>query len=37
VPCVPPNEEKRMISGTTTVIAHMGYPTFAFKSPMNDG
>ena len=23
-----------MISGTTTVIAHVGYPTFAFKSPM---
>ena len=22
-----------MISGTTTVIAHLGYPTFAFKSP----
>src|SRR4051794_36422227 len=23
-----------MISGTTTLIAHLGYPTFAFKSPM---
>jgi shikimate dehydrogenase len=23
-----------MISGTTTLIAHVGYPTFAFKSPM---
>ena len=23
-----------MISGTTTLIAHIGYPTFAFKSPM---
>jgi shikimate dehydrogenase len=24
----------RMISGKTTLIAHLGYPTFAFKSPM---
>ena len=23
-----------MISGTTTLIAHLGYPTFAFKSPL---
>ena len=23
-----------MISGTTTLIAHAGYPTYAFKSPM---
>jgi shikimate dehydrogenase len=23
-----------MISGTTTLIAHIGYPTFAFKSPL---
>jgi shikimate dehydrogenase len=23
-----------MITGTTTLIAHVGYPTFAFKSPM---
>jgi shikimate dehydrogenase len=23
-----------MISGTTTLIAHVGYPTFAFKAPM---
>src|SRR5215212_8612349 len=23
-----------MISGKTTLIAHLGYPTFAFKSPM---
>src|SRR4051794_26571755 len=23
-----------MISGTTTLIAHMGYPTYTFKSPM---
>ena len=23
-----------MISGKTTVIAHLGYPTFAFKAPM---
>ena len=23
-----------MITGTTTLIAHIGYPTFAFKSPM---
>src|SRR6476661_7304050 len=23
-----------MISGTTTLIAHIGYPTFAFKAPM---
>jgi shikimate dehydrogenase len=23
-----------MISGTTTLIAHLGYPTYAFKSPM---
>jgi len=23
-----------MISGKTTLIAHIGYPTFAFKSPM---
>ena len=23
-----------MISGKTTVVAHLGYPTFAFKAPM---
>ena len=23
-----------MISGTTTLIAHLGYPTFAFKAPL---
>src|SRR6185437_3319425 len=23
-----------MISGTTTLIAHVGYPTFAFKAPL---
>ena len=23
-----------MISGRTTVVAHLGYPTFAFKAPM---
>ena len=23
-----------MISGKTTLIAHLGYPTFAFKAPM---
>jgi len=27
-------EEMPMISGKTTLIAHVGYPTFAFKSPM---
>src|SRR5919109_1571761 len=26
--------EKRMISGKTTLIAHLGYPTEAFKAPM---
>ena len=23
-----------MISGTTTLIAHLGYPTYTFKSPL---
>jgi shikimate dehydrogenase len=23
-----------MISGKTTLVAHLGYPTFAFKSPL---
>src|SRR5690348_13639601 len=26
--------EDQMISGKTTLIAHLGYPTFAFKAPM---
>ena len=26
--------ERHMISGKTTLIAHVGYPTFAFKAPM---
>src|SRR3954452_13927396 len=26
--------EQQMISGTTTLIAHLGYPTFAFKAPL---
>src|SRR4051794_2216079 len=26
--------EEQMISGTTTLIAHLGYPTFAFKAPL---
>src|SRR4051812_21715947 len=25
---------RRMISGKTTLIAHLGYPTFAFKAPL---
>src|SRR6478735_2433027 len=30
----PHKKEICMISGKTTVIAHLGYPTFAFKAPM---
>src|SRR6478609_2803447 len=32
VPSVP--KETSMISGKTTLIAHLGYPTFAFKAPL---
>jgi len=30
---IPERRMKQMITGTTTLIAHVGYPTFAFKSP----
>jgi len=29
-----PEKENTMLSGKTTLIAHIGYPTTAFKAPM---
>lgn len=34
IPGNTPTEKSNMISGTTSLIAHIGYPTQAFKAPM---